>query len=117
MHIKNMVKRHMINSQLITVKPHRPSARRKLSVVGRDSEKNEKLKTIFGLGVGKTMYNLLSARQKLKSLSEAWDSSPASSLGTIKWLLHDNVNDKIFHRLKWQRLSLPHRQTDSKNQQ
>lgn len=117
MHIKNMIKRHMINSQLITVKPHRLSARRKLSIAGRHSEKNEKLKTIFGLGVGKTMYNLLSARRKLKSLSEAWDSSPTSSRGTTKWLLHDSVNDKIFHKLKWQWLSSPHRQTDSKDQQ
>lgn len=62
---------------------------------------NEKLKKIFGSGAGKILYNFLSAKQNLGSLPEAWDHSPTSSLGTVNWLLDNNVNDTIFHELKW----------------
>lgn len=40
-----------------------------------------------------------------------------SSLGAIKWLLHDNINGKIFHELEWKWwLAPPHAQTKSKEQ-
>lgn len=101
MHIKKHGKK---SPDQFTTNQYRPSARRNLSVVGKESEQNEwkaEENICFRCG-GKTLCNLLSASQKLGSPAEAHGSSPTSSLGTIKWFLYDNVHDKIFHELKWQ---------------